>query len=97
MLMSIALPLAKPIMTTLIILQSLGVWNQYVWPMMVFKDPERYPAILGILRLRDIIYGYRDPGAEFAGYVITCLPLLILFIFSSRAFIRGLTSGAVKM
>jgi ABC-type glycerol-3-phosphate transport system permease component len=97
MLVSIALPLAKPIMTTLIILQCLGVWNQYVWPMMVFKDPERYPAILGILRLRQLIYGYQDPGAEFAGYVITCLPLFLLFILSSRAFIRGLTSGAVKM
>jgi ABC-type glycerol-3-phosphate transport system permease component len=97
MLVSIALPLAKPIMTTLIILQCLGVWNQYVWPMMVFRDPERYPAILGILRLRQLIYGYQDPGAEFAGYVITCLPLLLLFTLSSRAFIRGLTSGAVKM
>lgn len=97
MLVSIALPLAKPIMTTLIILQCLGVWNQYVWPMMVFRDPERYPAILGILRLRELIYGYQDPGAEFAGYVITSLPLLLLFTLSSRAFIRGLTSGAVKM
>jgi ABC-type glycerol-3-phosphate transport system permease component len=57
MLVSIALPLAKPIMTTLIILQCNGVWNQYIWPMMVFSDPERYPAILGILRLRQLVYG----------------------------------------
>lgn len=97
MLVSIALPLAKPIMTTLIILQCLSVWNQYIWPMMVFSDPERYPAILGILRLRSLVYGYRDPGAEYAGYVITCLPLLLLFSVSSRAFIRGLTSSAIKM
>ena len=97
MLVSIALPLAKPIMTTLIILQCLSVWNQYIWPMMVFSDPMRYPAILGILRLRSLVYGYRDPGAEFAGYVIACLPLLLLFSVSSRAFIRGLTSGAIKM
>ena len=97
MLVSIALPLAKPIMTTLIILQCLSVWNQYIWPMMVFRDPARYPAILGILRLRGLVYGYRDPGAEYAEYVITCLPLLLLFSVSSRAFIRGLTSGAIKM
>jgi len=43
------------------------------------------------------MYGGRDPGAEFAGYVIAGLPLLLLFSFSSRAFIRGMTSGAVKM
>lgn len=97
MLLQIALPLAKPILTTLIILQCNGVWNEFVWPMMVFRDPQRYPAILGILRLREIFYGSYDPGSEYAGYVIAGLPLLILFTFSSRTFIRGLTSGAVKM
>ena len=97
MLFRIALPLAIPIMTTLIILQCNGVWNTYIWPMMVLKDPDLYPAILGILRLRDIMYGQHDPGAEYAGYVIAGLPLLILFIISSRSFIRGLTSGAIKM
>jgi ABC-type glycerol-3-phosphate transport system permease component len=97
MLISVALPLAYPILVTLIILQCNSVWNVYIWPMMVFRDPARYPAILGILQLREIVYGGRDPGAEFAGYVIAGLPLLVLFAFSSRAFIRGLTSGAIKM
>ena len=97
MLGSIAMPLAKPILTTLFVLQCNGVWNEFIWPIMVLADPTRYPAILGILRLRDIMYGGRDPGAEFAGYVIAGLPLLLLFAFTSRAFIRGLTSGAVKM
>jgi ABC-type glycerol-3-phosphate transport system permease component len=38
----------------------------------------------------------RDPGAMWAGYVIVGLPILILFAFTSRTFIRGLTSGALK-
>ena len=97
MLWSIALPLAMPILTTLIILQCLGVWNEFVWPIMVLSDPDRYPAILGILRLRDVVYGAHDPGAEYAGYVIAGLPLFVLFAVSSRAFIRGLTAGAIKM
>ena len=97
MLATIAMPLAKPILTTLFVLQCNGVWNEFIWPIMVLADPDRYPAVLGILRLRDIMYGGRDPGAEFAGYVIAGLPLLLLFAFSSRAFIRGMTSGAVKM
>ncbi|MBM3190938.1 MAG: carbohydrate ABC transporter permease, partial [Chloroflexi bacterium] len=75
MLAQIALPLAKPILTTLIVLQCNAVWNEFIWPIMVLADPKRYPAILGILRLRDIMYGQRDPGAEFAGYVIAGLPL----------------------
>ena len=97
MLRAIALPLAKPILTTLVILQCNGVWNAFIWPIMVLSDPRRYPAILGILALRDIFLGAQDPGAEYAGYALAGLPVLILFAFSSRAFIRGLTSGAIKM
>jgi len=80
-----------------VILQCNGVWNAYIWPIMVLSNPGRYPAILGILALRDVFFGATDPGAEYAGYVIAGLPILLLFAFSSRAFIRGLTSGAIKM
>ncbi len=96
MLVSIAMPLAKPILTTLIVLQINGVWNEFIWPIMVLSRPERYPAILAVLQLSTLITA-RDVGAMYAGYVICGLPLFILFAFSSRAFIRGLTSGAIKM
>jgi ABC-type glycerol-3-phosphate transport system permease component len=103
MLWSIALPLAKPILTTVIVLQINSVWNAFIWPIMVLKDPTRYPAILGIIQLRETMsFGHYDsymenPGVEFAGYVIAALPLVLLFSVSSRSFIRGLTSGALKM
>ena len=96
MLRTIALPLATPILTTLIVLQINGVYSEFIWPIMVLSDPTRYPAILGVLRLGQLIT-QRDPGAQYAGYVIAGLPLLLLFALSSRAFIRGLTSGAIKM
>ncbi|MGI6381598.1 MAG: carbohydrate ABC transporter permease [Anaerolineae bacterium] len=96
MLRTIALPLATPILTTLIVLQINGVYSEFIWPIMVLSDPTRYPAILGVLRLGELIT-QRDPGAQYAGYVIAGLPLLALFALSSRAFIRGLTSGAIKM
>lgn len=96
MLLKIALPLAKPILSTLIVLQILSVWNEFIWPIMVLSDPEEYPAILGILRLGQLVT-QRDPGAMYAGYVISGIPLLLLFAFTSRSFIRGLTSGAIKM
>lgn len=96
MLLRIALPLAKPILSTLIVLQILSVWNEFIWPIMVLSDPTAYPAILGILRLGQLVT-QRDPGAMYAGYVISGIPLLLLFAFTSRSFIRGLTSGAIKM
>jgi ABC-type glycerol-3-phosphate transport system permease component len=85
-----------PIMSTLILLQVLGVWNEYVWPIMIFSDSARYPAMLGVLQLGNLMRG-GNPGDRYAGYVIAGLPMMILFAFSSRAFIRGLTSGAIKM
>jgi ABC-type glycerol-3-phosphate transport system permease component len=96
MLGQIALPLSKPILLTLIVLQVMGVWNEFIWPIMVLSNPDRYPVILAVLRLSTLITA-RDPGAQYAGYVIAGLPIFILFIFTSRAFIRGLTSGAIKM
>jgi len=96
MLTLIALPLAKPIMTTLIVLQVNAVWNEFVWPIMVLSRPERYPATLIIMRLGALIID-RDLGAQYAAYVIAGLPILILFAFASRSFIRGLTSGAIKI
>jgi len=96
MLIRIALPLSKPIMSTLIVLQILGVWNEFIWPLMIFSNPDRYPAVLTVLRLGQLITN-RDPGAMWAGYVIVGLPILIMFALTSRTFIRGLTSGAIKM
>jgi multiple sugar transport system permease protein/raffinose/stachyose/melibiose transport system permease protein len=96
MLSRIALPLSKPLLATLIVLQVMNVWNEYIWPIMVLSRPERYPVVLAVLRLGTLVTD-RDPGAQFAGYVIAGIPLFILFTFSSRAFIRGLTSGAIKM
>jgi ABC-type glycerol-3-phosphate transport system permease component len=96
MLVRIALPLSTPILLTLVVLQIMGVWNEFIWPIMVLSNPDRYPIILGILRLSQLITA-RDPGATYAGYVIAGLPIFILFIFTSRSFIRGLTSGAIKM
>ena len=95
MLAKIALPLSKPILSTLVILQIMGVWNEYIWPLMIFSKPERYPAVLTVMRMGQLITN-RDPGAMWAGYVIVGLPILILFAFTSRTFIRGLTSGAIK-
>lgn len=100
MLVKIALPLAKPILSTLIVLHIMTVWNEYIWPIIVLADADRYPVLLAVLRLGErfgSLTSPYDPGAMFAAYTISGLPILILFIFTSRSFIRGLTSGAVKM
>jgi len=97
MLWHIALPLARPILITLMVLQANNVWNEFLWPIMVMADPHRLPAVVQILQFIDRTTSRFDPGIERAAYVLTGLPVLLLFAFTSRAFIRGLTSGAIKM
>jgi len=97
MLWDIALPMAKPILTTLIVLEAHGVWNEFIWPVMVMSDPNKLPAVVQILQYIDVHTSRYDPGVEKAAYVLVGLPILIMFSFTSRAFIRGLTSGAIKM
>jgi ABC-type glycerol-3-phosphate transport system permease component len=97
MLWKIAIPLSKPILLTLIVLQINNIWNEYLWPMMVISDPDYHPAVLSVMHLTSIMTAVREYGAQYAGYLMLGIPILVLFMFTSRAFIRGLTSGAIKI
>ena len=92
---SIAFPLSQPIFGTLALLQTYGIWNDLIWPMTVNVNPNLRPVMVGLLTFRGI---YRTEfGPLYAGYVIASIPLILLFAFTSKLFISGLTSGAIKM
>ncbi len=92
---NIAFPLSKPIMVTLAILNILGTWNDIVWPLIVITSDELRTITIGLLAFQSMYI--TQWGILFAGYTLATLPLLILFMFASKLFIRGLTSGAIKM
>lgn len=94
-LMNIALPLSKPIIGTLALLQVYSTWNDLVWPLTVITKPELKTIMIGLLTFRGQFN--TDFGPLYAGYVIASVPLIILFAFTSNLFIQGLTSGAIKM
>ncbi|CAN5629955.1 carbohydrate ABC transporter permease [soil metagenome] len=91
----ITLPLSKPIMGTLALLQVYGIWNDLVWPLTVITKPELKSVMVGLLGFTNQFS--TDYGPLYAGYVIASIPLLILFALSSGLFIQGLTSGAIKI
>jgi ABC-type glycerol-3-phosphate transport system permease component len=94
-LLSIALPLSRSVFGTLALLQTYGIWNDLVWPITVNVNPDLRTIMVGLLQFRGL---YRtEYGPLYAGYVIASVPLILLFAFTSRLFIRGLTSGAIKM
>jgi len=93
----IAIPLIKPVLATVAIIVLLGVWNDYLWPLIVTSDKRYYNIALGLLQFQGSLGRVMLYGPRFAGYVVASLPLMILYLLLMRYFIEGLTAGAIKM
>jgi len=91
----LALPLARPILATLAVLTILGQWNDYIWPTICISDP----ALLPVTPRLALLSGQYAThwGSLMAGYVVASVPMVIMFFFTMRLFIRGITTGALKM
>lgn len=90
----IALPLSKPILGVVAIMSALGVWNSFLWPLVTCSDESVMVLTVGMLRYNGRVA--LQYGPMFAGYVISAIPLGILFVLFTRAFMKGITSGALK-
>ncbi len=90
-------PLSRPILVTVLVQNFIAEWNDYLWARLVLTrdDLQTLPIVLvSITKSHGLDIGY---GIPFAGYVLTAIPLLVLFIFGSKQIVAGLTSGAIKM
>ena len=92
--MGVVLPLSGPILGTVGVMQFIGVWNEFVLPLVVIRDKEHLPVMVELLRYNGEIV--KQMGPLMAGYTIASVPVVVLFLFSMRLFVRGLTEGAVK-
>ncbi|WP_248924022.1 carbohydrate ABC transporter permease [Paenibacillus hamazuiensis] len=91
---SIVLPLSKPVISTVAVINALTGWNNYIWPLVATSGDKVKPIILALSNIKGPLDQVQ--GLQFAGYVIAALPMLILFMFATRSFISGITAGAVK-
>ena len=90
----IMLPLTVPALATLAIFQFVAFWNSFLWPVIILKTPDKYPLAAGLLYLRGL-FAYNTRYIA-AGIVIATLPVIVVFLFTQRYFMRGLTAGAIK-
>ncbi len=91
----IVVPLSRPALGTLAIFQFLGVWNDYLWPLVVIRQQSMYTLTLGIASM-EIRQGLVVTGSQMAASVLATVPVLILVFLAQRQFLRGLTVGAFK-
>lgn len=90
----IVLPLLKPALGTLGLITFIASWNNFIGPLIVMRSPEMYTLPLALRSLQSPVD--TEWGALMTGSAIATLPLVVLFILSSRQLISGLTTGAVK-
>ena len=90
----IVLPLLKPALGTLGLITFIASWNNFIGPLIVMRSPEMYTLPLALRSLQSPVN--TEWGALMTGSAIATLPLIVLFILSSRQLISGLTAGAVK-
>lgn len=90
----VMLPLITPALATLAIFQFVAFWNSFLWPIIILKTPDKYPLAAGLLYLRGLFA--HNTRYIAAGTVIATLPILVVFVFTQRFFMRGITAGAIR-
>ena len=96
-LLYITVPLVKPILSTIAVLKMVDYYNDFIWPMMVIESNAKQVITVAVrVFAASQSAGGGQIGPMFAGYVIATVPLFILFLFTSRLYMEGMTAGAVK-
>jgi multiple sugar transport system permease protein len=90
----IILPLARPAMAAITIFTFTGSWNNFLWPLIIATDESMYTLPVAV----SVLGGQytENIAMQMAGSVIVILPLIIVFLFTQRYFIKGITFTGMK-
>jgi cellobiose transport system permease protein len=91
---TIVVPLILPAFATLGIITYMGVWNDFMWPLVVLKDESVHTIQVAVRLLNDAYV--RDYGMIMSGTFWATVPLVVIFLVFNKFFIESLTKGAVK-
>ncbi len=90
----IVLPLLKPVVSTVVVLDVLWIWNDYLLPSLVLQSPELRTLPLSTY---NFFSSYTvDFSPLMAGLVMSLIPVLILYLFLQKYIIEGISDGALK-
>lgn len=90
----IILPLLKPTLVTCFILQFMGVWNDFLTPLYLSSKSKLFPMTMAVYQFFGKNKNYWN--YIFADIILTCIPVIIVYMIGQKYIIGGMTSGAVK-
>ena len=92
---SVVLPMLKPTLISVGILELMWVWNDYLLPYLVL-DRTKYMTIPILVQYLKGSYGTVDLGATMAVILLSIIPIIVVYIFCQKHIIKGVAAGAVK-
>ena len=90
----IIMPLLKPTMVTCFILQFMGVWSDFLTPLYLSSKSKMFPMTMAVYQFFGKNKSYWN--YIFADIVLTCIPVVIVYMIGQKYIVGGMTSGAVK-
>lgn len=91
---SIMLPLAKPGLAAVAVIQAFGVWNEYLMALVIFNDNSLMPVQRGLTAF--VSAETPQPEILLAATLISIVPILIFYLLAQRQIVEGISAGAVK-
>jgi raffinose/stachyose/melibiose transport system permease protein len=92
----VLLPQAWPAITTMIVLVFMWTWNEFLLALIMIQSDDLRTAPLGLALFAGANRGSQDTTLTAAAAVLVALPVMIVYVFLQRSFIRGMFAGAVK-
>ena len=90
----VILPQLKPVTVTVVILQGVGIWNEYMYSLYIMQKSSMFTVTLQISSYFSA--AKQDYGGAAAAAVVGMLPIVVLYLFLQKYFIQGAVEGAVK-
>lgn len=98
LLTSVAIPLIKPVLVTVVLVTFIGPWNEFLWPFLITKDASLQPLAVSLANyISNVAQSTANPnGAILAGATALAFPVVILFVVFQRYFTATDLGAAVK-
>ncbi|MCO6400526.1 MAG: carbohydrate ABC transporter permease [Verrucomicrobia bacterium] len=90
----VMLPLVKPTLACIAIFTFMGVWNDFMGPLIYLSDQRLYPLSLGLFAFN--VQAGGSFGMMMAGSLLMTLPIILIFFFAQKYFIQGVTLTGMK-
>lgn len=90
----IALPMMRPAMSTVVVLNALWIWNDYLLPLLMLTDPDKHTLIVSV----SMFFGQytNDWPSILATLTLALVPALAMYLAAQKQIVSGISEGALK-